>query len=228
MTKELWSDEYLRKGIPSSYRQEPTRVVGEFLQFLQKRDHFSGKILDLGAGKGRNGLFFAENGFEVIALDWVAQNVAHMNIKAEESGYQLKAFCQSVVEDWPILNGSIDAAIDIFCYKHVTDKGQQFRYRKNLFTALKPGGYYLISLAADDDGFYGPLLAESPDIGNKLIIDPCSKIGSFLYNFQDIIAEFSEGFDVLFKENYRSTSPMYGKEYSRSVLNLIFQKIPKT
>ena len=47
------------------------------------------------------------------------------------------------------------------------------------------GKYYLISLAADEDGFYGPLLESSSDLKHKLIVDPHSNIGSFLYNKEE-------------------------------------------
>ncbi len=224
MSKELWSQEYLRKGIPSSFRDDPTKVVTHFVSFLRERNLTCGNALDIGCGKGRNAFYLAESGFNVDALDWVPENVREINSQAVDHLLPITAHCQSVVEPWPLVASEVDIAIDIFCYKHIVDKNLQSQYRQHLGSALKRGGYYLISLAADDDGFYGPLLEQSTDPKHKLIIDPYSNIGSFLYNLDEITSEFSEGFSLVKAENTRSKSPMYGKEYARSVLNLIFQK----
>lgn len=224
MTKELWSEEYARQGIPSSFRKEATKVVMQTISLLAERGIKSGMALDLGCGKGRNAFFLAANGFDVIALDFVSENVAWINATAKEVKIPIHAHCQSVVDPWPVRPDQVDFAIDIFCYKHIVDKNGQAKYRQNLISALKKGGYYLISLAADDDGFYGPLLSCSPDIKCKAILDPYSHIGSFLYSLDEIIAEFSGDFIVVKMENARSVSPMHGKEYPRSVLNVLFQK----
>lgn len=52
---------------------EPTPVVKKVLEHITY-----GKVLDLGAGEGRNSLFLAENGFEVTAIDNArSANVQH-------------------------------------------------------------------------------------------------------------------------------------------------------
>jgi SAM-dependent methyltransferase len=225
MMKELWSDEYQRKGIPSSYRTEPTQAVIDFASLLSKLNYESHSAIDLGCGTGRNAFFLAKKGLEVVALDWVATNVAEINAKALEHRLRLKAFCQSVVDPWPVETESLDIAIDIFCYKHLVDKQQQAIYRQHLLSALRKGGYYLLSLAAEDDGFYGPLLRNSSAPEDKFVIDPYSKIGSFLYSQEELLAEFSEGFHLVASKNDRKMSPMHGKEYTRSLWNMVFQKI---
>lgn len=224
MFQELWKQEYERGGIPSSFRVDPTKVVMHFLSFLKERGFEGSSAIDLGAGKGRNSFYLAQNGFSTFSIEWLQENVNEIKQKAANAKLPISAYCQSVSAPWPIPSDSMDIAIDIFCYKHVVDKEQQKNYRKELYRALKPNGYYLLSLAADDDGFYGSFLKEPSYNECKLIIDPYSQIPSLLYSLEEIVEEFSDFFTLIQGKREISHSPMYGKDYQRSVLNLIFQK----
>ncbi len=220
--QDLWKEEYTRKGIPSSYRSSPTKIVTHFASFLKNHTIPSGNLLDLGCGKGRNTFYLENQGYRVTCFDFVAENIDEINRISSENNLKITAVRQDLSQRWPAKDRDFDAAIDIFCYKHIVDKKAQKHYRTELFSALKDKGYFLISLAADDDGFYGSFLEKGS--GRKQIIDPYSKLPSFLYSLEELIEEFSDLFTVCQAEKASSTSPMYGKEYQRSVLHVIFQK----
>ena len=222
--KSLWSKEYQRKGIPSSFRQDPTQVLVNFIKWVQSKGLQSGLAADLGCGKGRNSFYLAKEGLTVVCLDLLQENADSMNAEAKKRDVPVKAYAQDASQEWPIETQSLDIAIDVFCYKHIVNKEAQRRYRKQLSRTLKSSGYYFISLASDKDGFYGPLLESSPDLDQKLIIDPISEIPSFLYSLDALVREFSDDFILVEAQETTSSSPMYGKDYSRSVLNCIFQK----
>ena len=214
--KDLWAKEYQNKGIPSSFRATPTRVVCEFVNFLHLNGCKKGHAADLGCGRGRNSFYLADSGFKVTAIDFVEENVA--GIKHEN----IHTYCQCVSKSWPLPKNSLEVAIDIFCYKHLTCKTKQARYRQELWKALKPKGYYFISLASREDGFYGPLL--DPSVKSSKIIDPYAKVPSILYTLEELIREFSMQFTSIKAEEQTSKSPMHGKTFQRKVLNVIFQK----
>lgn len=47
--KMAWEEEYKRKGIPSSFRSDPTKPVIEFIDWLKENDPIShGKAADIG------------------------------------------------------------------------------------------------------------------------------------------------------------------------------------
>lgn len=222
--QSAWAAEYKKQGIPSSFRKSPTRVVTEFISWLRKADHKGKTAADLGCGLGRNSFYLASQGYSVTALDLVHENTDFVNHEAKSMNLPIQAFAQDVSEKWPISPSSLDIAIDIFCYKHITSKQAQKKYRSELWKTLKPSGYYFISLASVNDGFYGPLLANSPSPAEKLIVDPFAYVSSYLYSIDDLADEFADLFTLVEAEEQTSFSPMHGNEYERKVLNFILQK----
>jgi len=218
-----WLKEYSKKGIPSSFRKKPSGAVTYFYDFLEKQGKTGGRILDLGCGKGRNSIFFAKNGWEAYSIDFVPEVIDELKNHAKKNNLKLTAMCQSVTEKMPFPENHFDVVIDIFCYKHQTDKQNQKKFRNELYRILKKDGLYLLSLAGEDDGFYGPLLKNSTDKKNKLIVDPVTKVPSFLYSKQDVEKEFAD-FEIIDFQHKKKIGKMHGREYERSTLIFIMKK----
>lgn len=224
-TTTAWTEEYKKQGIPSSFRKEPTNALVEFISWLEKQPgHEKQNAADLGCGLGRNSFYLARHGFSVTAIDLLEENAQTINQEADRTKLPITAFAQDVSSKWPIAPNSLDVAIDIFCYKHITNKQSQKNYREELWKAMKPNGYYFISLASINDGFYGPLLQSSPCPMEQMVVDPYANIASYLYSIPDLTHEFSDLFTVIEASENTSSSPMHGTIYTRKVINLILQK----
>lgn len=223
--KSAWGKEYARKGIPSSFRKNPSNTVLEFINWLKKQRNTTGAAADIGCGLGRNSFYLASEGYYVTGIDLIEKNVDSVNEVAKKNHLSVQAFAQDAANDWPIASTSLDVVIDVFCYKHITDKVKQKKYRQELWRTLKPHGFYFISLASENDGFYGPLLKNSKNAKEKLIIDPYSNIPSFLYSMEDLKKEFSDYFELVEIHEKASSSPMYEVEYPRLVINAVFTKV---
>lgn len=221
-----WDIEYQRPGIPSSLWKEPSATVVDFTDFLQRNGVSSGVALDIGCGKGRNSLYLARQGFIVYGLDFTPAAIDYLRQQAlkEELAGKIHTVCQSVIDPWPFKAQSADIAIDTFCYKHQVKASDRAFYRAELLKALKPGGYYLLTLAAMDDGYYGPLLAQSPNREDRIITDPGNQIPSILFSREDIEAEFNSQFKLVSYQHRINQSEMYGVLYSRSMHRLVWQK----
>jgi SAM-dependent methyltransferase len=223
---DRWRLEYEQEGIPSSFREEPSGSVQAFAQFLEERQVKNGIAVDLGCGRGRNSLFLAKLGFFVYSFDFVPEAIQALQRDAEELGVsnRIYARCQSVSEKWPVEDQLADIAIDAFVYKHLIPDSEKRVYRMELDRVLKPRGYYLLTLADVDDGYYGPLLSNSPEPERNVIVDPAIGIGSILYSKADIEREFSMKFDLVAHTLKARPGHMHGQEYLRKTHVFIFQR----
>lgn len=222
--KEAWEKEYSKKGIPSSFRKDPSEPVVKFVNWLKHKKNDGILAADIGCGLGRNSFYLASQGFKVIGLELLEKNVNTINKESKLNNLDVQAISQDVTSNWPMAVHSQDIVIDIFCYKHIVDKQKQAKYRKELSRVLKSSGFYFISLASENDGFYGPLLKDLPTNKEKLVVDPQSRISSFVYSIQSLAEEFSDFFEAIEIKEETSQSPMYGKEYTQRVINAILKK----
>jgi ubiquinone/menaquinone biosynthesis C-methylase UbiE len=212
-TTNLWLAEYLKKGIPSSFRETPSHSVLWFEEYLRSHGKKQGKLLDLGAGKGRNALQLKKNGFSLSCLDMVEANIQAIREKAPD----IDARCHDLAKPFPYPDNNFDYAIDIFCFKHIIDAKAIQNYLSELKRVLKKGAIYHLSLASVQDGYYGPLMK-----GSRHIVDPATQIPSILYSRTDVENLF-EGFELLEFFEKKNLGPMHGKAYVRCILSFIFE-----
>jgi len=64
----MWEKEYKQKKYYWGLKPDP--VLEKCINKIPK-----GKVLDMGAGEGRNSIFLAKNGFEVIAIDKIKRGL---------------------------------------------------------------------------------------------------------------------------------------------------------
>lgn len=71
--QRIWHDEHTNQGtLPAMAHTEPASGVIQFTDWLRGHDFvLSGKAVDIGMGKGRNGVYLAKLGFEVWALEYI-------------------------------------------------------------------------------------------------------------------------------------------------------------
>lgn len=219
-----WQKEYDQKGIPSSYKTEPSQTILEFNLFLKQHGVFASRLLDLGCGKGRNAFFLAQQGHKIDCIDFISANIDFIKEEAEKKGLPINPHCQSVCSPLPFKENTFDAAIDIFCYKHQVDESMRFFYRRELHRVLKETGFYALSLASHQDGFYGPLRKDLNQT-KSIVIDPYTSIPSILFGKEDIEQEFDPLFKLIAIRERHTQSNMHGKAYSRSILDVIMKKI---
>lgn len=101
----------------------------------------SGPALAVADGEGRNGVWLAERGLDVLSIDWSPTALGKAQALARRRGVTLRAEqCDLVRWQWPIAQFDVIAAIFIqFLTPH--ERHQVFIGMRN---ALKPGGLLLI------------------------------------------------------------------------------------
>jgi SAM-dependent methyltransferase len=124
------------------------------------------KVLELGAGQGRDTIYFAQQGFKVYALEYTAVGVDTITKKAEELGLSrlVTAIRHDVRTPLPFEEKTMDACFShmLFCMALTT------RELESLSAAvrrvLKDGGLNVYTARNTDDKHYGTGIHRGEDM----------------------------------------------------------------
>jgi tellurite methyltransferase len=125
-----------------------------------------GKVMELGAGQGRNALALAEKGLQVTAVDISEVGVDSMNKKAQELG--LTNFHAEVRDSREIIDGEFDMVVSTFMLHHLSREDAEKLIAK-IKEHTKKGGINAIvtftvegdfARSPNDEGMFYPALGE--------------------------------------------------------------------
>ena len=140
MSTTFWDERY--SGDELVYGAAPN----DFLAQTAHRFPKTGRALDLGAGEGRNALFLASLGLDVLAVDQSAVGMQKAQRLARDRGLSLRT--QAVdLNDFQAESDSFDVISSIFVHLPAALRA---KVHKNVATWLKPGGVVVLEAYAPD------------------------------------------------------------------------------
>ena len=125
----MWDDRYSQPGF--AYGTKPNAFLKSVVDVLPK-----GRILSLAEGEGRNAVFLAEQGYDVVAVDASPVGL----IKAERLAREREVSIATVtadLSDFYLGLGAWDGIVSIFC--HLPTPVRE-RVHSAVVAALRPGG----------------------------------------------------------------------------------------
>lgn len=98
------------------------------------------RALAAGDGEGRNGVWLAEQGLEVTALDWSAAGMAKARVLAARRGVAMQTIIADVTQwDWP------EARFDLIAWIYVhLPPADRVTATRGLLRSLAPGGLLVL------------------------------------------------------------------------------------
>jgi len=140
MSSTFWDQRY--SGNDFAYGEAPNEFLVQMADRLPNR----GDALDIGAGEGRNAMFLALRGLNVLAVDQseVGMHKALQRAKACALSLRTKAVDLRDLEAEP---GSIDVVSSIFVHLPALLRAT---VHKRIGAWLKPGGLFLLEAYAPD------------------------------------------------------------------------------
>ena len=228
--RELWNCEYHRRGIPSSYRDEPSTVLKWALNNwpLLAGHSLPTTALDSGCGAGRNARYLADHGVAVVGLE--LSDAAITECRRQRQSQQpppVFVHCD-VTMGLPLRSAHFDMVCDIFVYKHIVDSEARTTYRREISRVLTRNGRVLLSLAEARDEYY----AGCPDIADRsstthgstrVVLDPVAGVQSVLFSFDALVAEMSDHFVLDMCWHREQPGLMHGKEYLRRTMATLWR-----
>ena len=150
------------------------------------------KILELGAGQGRDTLFFAQNGFQVYALDYSEAGVENITRNAQAMGLSqsITPMCHDVRTPLPFDDESFDG-----CYSHMlycmalTTSELEF-LSDEVRRVLRPRGLNIYTVRHIDDPHYRTGIHRG---------EAMYEIGGFIVHFFSVakVEQLAKGYEIL-------------------------------
>ena len=181
---------------PEMFGSEPSVAAIKSLKFLKGKN-----IVELGAGLGRDTVFFAKNSIHVEALDYSQKAIETINIKSKK--LDLEKFIKTKVFDvrkkLPFNNDTIDACFSHMLYCMALSNLDLENLNKEIHRILKPGGINIYTVRHTDDGDY----KNGIHIGEDLYEND-----GFIVHFfsKDKINHLSKNFEILNIEKFEEGS----------------------
>ena len=140
MSSTYWDERY--SGDDLAYGAAPN----DFLAHMADRFPTKGRALDIGAGEGRNALFLASRGLDVLAVDQSAVGMQKAERLARERGLSLRT--QAVdLRDFDAAPASFDVITSVFVHLPAALRAA---VHQGVARWLKPGGVFLLEAYAPD------------------------------------------------------------------------------
>ncbi len=157
-------------------------------------------IVELGAGLGRDSLYFAKNSIKTTALDYSASaiNVINEKIKKNNLSKYLSTKIFDVRKNLPFEDNSIEACYSHMLYCMALTNEDLENLNTEILRILKPGGYNIYTVRHTDDGDYKNGIHRGEDLyeNDGFIVHYFSskKINSLINGFENTSLEnFEEG-----------------------------------
>jgi cyclopropane fatty-acyl-phospholipid synthase-like methyltransferase len=183
MSTDFWNSRYAEPGY--AYGTEPNAFLVSQKKYLRS----GGKALAVADGEGRNGVWLAQQGLDVLSVDASDVGLRKTQELAADRGVAIRTEKVDLTTwRWPEQKFDVVAAIFIHFPPEV-----RARMHRHMFEALKPGGVLILEAFTPAQLNYksgGPPVAEMLYPADMLRIDFAG--GEFLL-IEELVTELAEG-----------------------------------
>lgn len=222
--QDIWDREYEEAPtIPSSLRAAPAHALVELMRTCELP---AARVLDLGCGNGRNSLFLASLGMQVIALDFCPKAVALTRRRVEEAGLSasVKAVNQDLLDGIPGGDETYDLVMDAYSLCHLTRDEDQQRVMHEVARVLKPGGYFIKIHVDSSDAYYLERLHTRTSYGH-ISFDPANGLKKMHCSLATYTEQVVPKFTLVKAVKIAFPDDVRGKVYDRSIFACLMQNV---
>ena len=190
---QYWEKSFLSK--PEMFGLEPSKAAINTLENLKEEN--IKKIVELGAGLGRDTLFFAEKSINVEALDYSPAAIEIINKKT--AAHKLSNFISTKIFDvrkkLPFKDNSVEACFSHMLYCMALSTTELKYLNSEICRILKPGGFNIYTVRHTGDGDY----KSGKHIGEDLYEND-----GFIVHFfsEEKVKQIADGFNIINIEKF--------------------------
>ena len=222
MQKERWEKEYKQLlNLPSSRTRKPSPAL---VEFIIEHQELSGYAFDIGSGKGRNSIYLARHGYQVVGIEIVkyALEIAEREAKKAGVAERVHFHEMSIGEALPFDHESFDLIVDMMTL-HLLNYQERLNYQKEVIRLLRPGKFFLFSTLAAESSAAQDLFRSSPGPEVNSYVIPQSGMVEKCFTEDELIAMFTP-LTVVQLKRITARTPAFGDVYERTYYNGIMLK----
>ena len=174
---------------------DPSIAAIKALKFFKEQNIKS--IVELGAGLGRDTVYFAKNSIHVEALDYSKTSIEIITSKSKKLKFTdfIKTKIFDIRKKLPFADNSVDGCFSHMLYCMALSNFDLDNLNNEICRILKPGGINIYTVRHKDDGDYknGTYIGEDLYENDGFIVHFFSK---------DKVKQLSKGFEVLDIEKF--------------------------
>lgn len=183
MMKDFWNDRYREPGFV--YGETPNTFLVSHERFYRPGQ----RALAVADGEGRNGVWLASRGLQVLSVDHSEVGLQKARALAERHGVSLETRCVDLAEwDWP--EGVFDHVVAIFA--HFPPTVRQSIHRAMLHS-LKPGGLLLLEAFSPEQIDFQSGGPRDPDMLYSAVMLREDFVDGDIEEISDTVASLDEG-----------------------------------
>ena len=191
-----WESNFSSKS--EMFGLDPSIAAKKSLKLFQNQN--ISKIIELGAGLGRDTIYFAKNSIHVVALDYSLSGIEAINQKAKKNS--LSNFITTnffdVRKKLPFEDNSVEACYSHMLYCMALTTSELENLNNEIYRVLKPNSINIYTVRHTKDGDYKNGIHRGEDLYEKdgFIVHFFSekKVKSLLKGFKNISIDlFEEG-----------------------------------
>jgi tellurite methyltransferase len=172
-------------------------------------------LLDIGAGDGKDSIYFAKNGLKVTATDFSNIAIRRLNKQVKEEGLKIKSFVKDTKELY--FEEKFDVIYSNLAMHYFTDKKTK-EIIKNLNQMLNKGGLLCIKCKSIEDIQYG----KGEEIEKNMFLIKGKRMHLFS---EDYMKEILEEFTIIHLKSYKDIHIMMeGNEVMSGFIEAIAKK----
>lgn len=185
--KQHWEKTLSGKPDMFGAASDPARYAAEIFRKENRK-----RVLELGAGQGRDTIFLAQNGFAIYALDYSESGIKDIMRKVQALGLSesAKLIRHDVRNPLPFDDETFDA-----CYSHMlycmalTTVELEF-LSGEIRRVLKPGGLNIYTVRHTNDPDYGTGIHRGEDL---------YEVGGFIVHFfsRERVEHLAKGYEII-------------------------------
>lgn len=225
--KKHWEQEHTNPQVLKQMdSSEASSGVVLFWNWLKERTNGEKlKGIEMGCGKGRNGIWLAAQGAEMTSFDFSEAAITEAQKRATKAGVEKSVHfsAHDATVEWPEKSDSFDFGIDCFASTDIESLAGRSFARNEFRRLLKPGGYLLVYTLSTDDEFHAKMLTQSPGEEKNSFVHPST--GKFEKVFdQAELMDFYKGWKVVEEKRIKKVTTFFGEQYQCKHFWVIFQK----